>query len=58
MKAVQEAQADLSDFIELMRHEDSKAVLAKAKESREQDPEGIKQWDYTEHPDWFDGKKT
>jgi hypothetical protein len=41
-----------------MNQEESKAVLGKAKESREQDPEGIKQWDYTEHPDWFDGKKT
>ncbi|CAM1510181.1 Fc.00g005160.m01.CDS01 [Cosmosporella sp. VM-42] len=53
MKAVQNAQADVKEFTELMRDDTSKEVFAQVQKSQEQNPMGIKPWRHTDHPDWF-----
>ncbi|KAM4062287.1 hypothetical protein HRG_009137 [Hirsutella rhossiliensis] len=53
MKAVEDAQADVRDFTELMKDEESKRVFAQADKSREENPFGIKPWKHTADPDWL-----
>lgn len=53
MKSVNEAQAEIKEFTELMRDETSKEVFTHASKSREQNPAGIVPWKHAEHPDWF-----
>ncbi|KAI9158909.1 hypothetical protein HJFPF1_06911 [Paramyrothecium foliicola] len=53
MKAVNDAQADVAQFTELMKDEASKEIFAHAERSREQNPLGIKPWRHKDHPDWF-----
>lgn len=54
MKAVNEGQADVKEFTDLMRDETSKDVFAQAAKSREERPLGIKPWRHKDHPNWFD----
>ncbi|KJZ76216.1 hypothetical protein HIM_04298 [Hirsutella minnesotensis 3608] len=53
MKAVNEAQAEVKEFTDLMRDEESKQVFAQADKSREENPFGIKPWRHKDNPDWF-----
>lgn len=53
IKAVNDAQQEISDFAELMGEDESKAVLTQAKKSKEKDPKDIKPWLHSEHPDWY-----
>lgn len=53
MKSVNDAQADVKEFTELMRDDASKEVFAQAQKSREQNPAGVKPWRHKDHPDWF-----
>ena len=55
MKAVNDAQQEITDFTELMREEESKTVLTQAKKSKENDPKNIKPWLSSEHPSWYQG---
>ncbi|OAR02252.1 hypothetical protein LLEC1_05769 [Akanthomyces lecanii] len=53
LKAVNEAQANVKEFTELMRDEKSKEVFAMADKSKEENPFGIKPWRHQDHPNWF-----
>ena len=53
IKAVQDAQADVKEFTDLMRDDTSKGVFAQAQKSREENRMGIKPWRHKDHPDWF-----
>ncbi|ODA78447.1 hypothetical protein RJ55_05828 [Drechmeria coniospora] len=53
VKAISDAQADVKEFADLMRNEESKKVFALADKSREDNPFGIKLWRHADHPDWF-----
>lgn len=53
MKSVEDAQADVKEFTDLMRDETTKEVFAQADKSREQNPMGITPWRHKDHPDWF-----
>lgn len=53
VRAVTDAQAEVKEFADLMRDEESKAVFAQADKSREDNPFGIKTWMHKDHPDWF-----
>lgn len=57
MKAVTEAQAEVTEFTELMRDEMTKQVFAQADKSREENPFGIKPWRHMDHPNWFNMDK-
>ncbi|PNY26724.1 Uncharacterized protein TCAP_03345 [Tolypocladium capitatum] len=57
MKAVTEAQAEVSEFTELMRDDATKQVFARADKSREENPFGIKPWRHMDHPNWFNMDK-
>lgn len=52
MKAVGDAQADVSDFTELMRNETSKGVFAQVDKSVQENPMGIKPWRHKDYPNW------
>ncbi|KAH0525862.1 hypothetical protein TsFJ059_009271 [Trichoderma semiorbis] len=54
MKAVNEAQAKITDFTNLMRDETSTEAFARAKKSREERPLGITPWRHGDYPGWFD----
>ncbi|KAM6477687.1 hypothetical protein HDV62DRAFT_372783 [Trichoderma sp. SZMC 28011] len=54
MKAVNDAQAKISDFTNLMRDETSTEAFARAKKSREERPLGITPWRHGDYPGWFD----
>lgn len=53
MKAVNDAQANVKEFTELMRDDISKDVFDQAAKSREANPIGITPWRHRDHPDWF-----
>ncbi|KAH7000249.1 hypothetical protein EDB80DRAFT_723484 [Ilyonectria destructans] len=53
MKAVNDAQANVKEFTELMRDDISKDVFDQAAKSREANPMGITPWRHRDHPDWF-----
>ncbi|PHH85245.1 hypothetical protein CDD83_709 [Cordyceps sp. RAO-2017] len=53
MKAVNDAQAEVKEFTDLMKDEESTQVFAQADKSREDNPFGIKPWKHKDHPDWF-----
>ncbi|PFH63288.1 hypothetical protein XA68_14940 [Ophiocordyceps unilateralis] len=57
MKAVNDTQAEINEFTELMRDEESKQVFAQADKSREDNPFGIKPWRHKDHPDWYTADK-
>lgn len=54
MKAVTDAQADITDFTELVRDDESKAIFAQALKSQQEDPTDIKSWRHKDHPSWYD----
>lgn len=54
MKAVNDAQAKITDFTNLMRDETSSEAFARAKKSREERPLGITPWRHGDYPGWFD----
>ncbi len=54
MKAVNDSQVDITEFTALMNESESKAVLARAEKSRQEDPTDIKPWRHKDHPDWYD----
>ncbi|KAL7787215.1 hypothetical protein V8C43DRAFT_307706 [Trichoderma afarasin] len=54
MKAVNDAQAKITDFTNLMRDETSTEAFARAKKSREERPLGITPWRHGDYPGWFD----
>lgn len=54
MKAVTDAQADITNFTELMREDETKAVFAQATKSQQQDSTDIKPWRHKDHPGWYD----
>ncbi|KAF4963321.1 hypothetical protein FSARC_8652 [Fusarium sarcochroum] len=53
MNSVNEAQANIKEVTDLMREDASGEVFAHAKKRREEEPTGIKTWEYYDHPDWF-----
>ncbi|KAH7144484.1 hypothetical protein B0J13DRAFT_45893 [Dactylonectria estremocensis] len=53
MKAINDAQANVKEFTELMRDDTSKDVFAQAAKSREGNPMGITPWRHRDYPDWF-----
>ena len=53
MKSVNDEQASVNQFTELMRDDTSKEVFAQAAKSRDQKPMGITPWRHKDHPDWF-----
>ncbi|KAM0561516.1 hypothetical protein ACHAPJ_003399 [Fusarium lateritium] len=53
MNSVNEAQANIKEVTDLMRDDASREVFAHAKQRREEEPTGIKTWEYYDHPDWF-----
>lgn len=53
LRAVNEAQANVKEFTELMRDEKSREVFAMADKSKEENPFGIKPWRHQDHPNWF-----
>ncbi|EQK97457.1 hypothetical protein G6O67_001347 [Ophiocordyceps sinensis] len=53
MRAVEDAQADVTEVTELMKDEESKQVFARADKSREQNPFGIKPWKHTGDSEWL-----
>lgn len=57
MKSVDEAQASVKEFTDLMKDETSKEIFARADKSKEENPLGIVTWKHKDHPDWFDVEK-
>lgn len=53
MKAVESAQADVGEFTQLMRDDESKEVFEHADKSREKNPLGIKPWRHKDDPHWY-----
>lgn len=53
MKSVNEAQASVKEFTDLMRDDASKQVFARADKSRADNPLGIVPWKHKDYPDWF-----
>lgn len=53
MKSVNDAQASIKDFTELMKDDTSKAVFDRADKSKEANPLGIVPWKHKDYPDWF-----
>ena len=54
MKAVNDAQADITDFSEMMREEESRAVFVQAQKSHQEDSTDVKPWRHKDHPGWYD----
>ncbi|KAF5544972.1 hypothetical protein FPHYL_10873 [Fusarium phyllophilum] len=53
MNSVNEAQANIKEVTDLMRDEKSREIFTQAKKRKEEEPTGIKTWEYYDHPDWF-----
>lgn len=53
MKSINDAQADIKEFTELMRDEASREVFDHVNKSEAEKPYGIKAWRHKDHPDWF-----
>lgn len=47
---------EIQDFTTMIEGDRSQEVLKKAKRSRAENPEGIRNWLVTEHPDWLEVK--
>ena len=47
------ANKEVQQFRRLMNDEESLKVLEQAKKSRAENPNGIKPWRVSEHPDWL-----
>ena len=47
---------EIQDFTTMIEGDQSQEVLKKAKRSRSENPEGIRGWLVTEHPDWLEVK--
>ncbi|EHK21408.1 uncharacterized protein TRIVIDRAFT_52676, partial [Trichoderma virens Gv29-8] len=54
MKAVNDAQAKITEFTNLMRDETSTEAFARASKSKEERPLGITRWRHGDYPGWFD----
>ncbi|KAF4591464.1 ribosomal L34e [Ophiocordyceps camponoti-floridani] len=54
MKVVADTQAEITEFTELMRDDESKQVFAQVKKSREDRPNSIKSWRHEDFPHWYD----
>lgn len=52
------ANKEVQEFRQLMLDEESKKVLEQARKSRAENPQGIKPWLVTEHPDWLTRETT
>lgn len=52
-KAANTANKEVQDFRRLMTNEESMKVFAQARKSRAENPNNIKRWRVTEHPDWL-----
>ncbi|KAL7918313.1 hypothetical protein ACQKWADRAFT_304506 [Trichoderma austrokoningii] len=53
MKSVNDAQASIKEFSELMKDDTSRAVFDRADKSKEANPLGIVPWKHKDYPDWF-----
>ncbi|KAF5620506.1 hypothetical protein F52700_11234 [Fusarium sp. NRRL 52700] len=53
VNSVNEAQANIKEVTDLMRDEKSREIFAQAKKRKQEEPTGIKTWEYYDHPDWF-----
>lgn len=53
MKAVSDAQQEITDFTEVIDEEENKAVFEQAQKSKEKDAKDIKPWLHSEHPGWY-----
>lgn len=53
MKSVNDAQASVKEFAELMKDDTSKAVFDRADKSKEANHLGIVPWKHKDYPDWF-----
>ncbi|PMD28379.1 hypothetical protein NA56DRAFT_640030 [Hyaloscypha hepaticicola] len=51
-KSTSTANQEVQQFRKLMNDEESLKVLEQARKSRAENPNGIKPWRVTEHPDW------
>ena len=47
---------ELQNFTKLIEGDRSQEVLKKARSSRAENPDGIRGWKVTEHPDWLEVK--
>jgi hypothetical protein len=47
------ANKEVQEFRRLLNDEESNKVLEQARKSRAENPNGIKPWRVTEHPDWL-----
>lgn len=47
------ANKEVQEFRRLMVDEESKKVMEQARKSRSENPQGIRPWLVTEHPDWL-----
>ncbi|ESZ99348.1 hypothetical protein SBOR_0273 [Sclerotinia borealis F-4128] len=53
-QAATTSNKEVREFIRLMNDEESVKLFEHAKESRAENPHGIKPWRVTQHPDWLD----
>ncbi|KAF6831942.1 hypothetical protein CPLU01_06459 [Colletotrichum plurivorum] len=53
IEAVGAANKDLQDFQDLRKSADMTKIMNHATERRKQEPNGIKPWRVTDHPDWM-----
>ncbi|KAE9374446.1 hypothetical protein N431DRAFT_481655 [Stipitochalara longipes BDJ] len=51
-RSTKTANQEVQQFRQLMNDEESLKVLEQARKSRAENPNGIKPWKVTEHPDW------
>jgi len=52
-RSAKTANTEVQDFHRLMNSEQSKVVLTQARESRAENPFGIKPWKVSDHPTWL-----
>lgn len=57
MKSVNDAQAKIKEFTDLMKDETSTEVFTRASKSKEDNPLGIVPWRHGDYPGWFDQDK-
>lgn len=53
IEAVDAANKDLQDFQDLRKSPEMTKIMNHATERRKQEPNGIKPWRVTDHPDWM-----
>ncbi|KAH8821538.1 hypothetical protein F5884DRAFT_850761 [Xylogone sp. PMI_703] len=56
-KSAVTANQEVQQFQRLMTSEESQRILEHAKQSRAANPDGIKPWLVTDHPDWLKREK-